>query len=162
MTVAPALVVGKLSLEMETTEAKVESCWAMLSTVECSGSMKPIRMFGAVFAIFVFPMGYVPISMELVYIYIYLLIDLIRTYIKINDSCRSNRLSPSIWVFPKMGGFSPQIIHLNEFSIIFTIHFGGKPPIVGNTHLYSMSWQIIRLQTKDHQVESPFRSMSIW
>ena len=40
----------------------------------------------------------------------------------------------------KNSGFSPQIIHFNEFSIIFTIHFGGKPPIVGNTHLYSMSW----------------------
>ena len=31
----------------------------------------------------------------------------------------------NIWVFPKMVGFSPQIIHLFiGISIIFTIHFG--------------------------------------
>ena len=35
----------------------------------------------------------------------------------------------------KNSGFSPQIIHgLIGFSIIFTIHFGGKNPIFGNNH----------------------------
>ena len=34
-------------------------------------------------------------------------------------------------------GFSPQIIHLLiGFSMIFTIHFGGFPPIFGNTNIY--------------------------
>ena len=43
--------------------------------------------------------------------------------------------------FAQMGvslnsGFSPQIIHLFiGFSIIFTIHFGGKPTILGNTQI---------------------------
>ena len=33
-------------------------------------------------------------------------------------------------------GFSPQIIHQKiGFSIIVTIHFGGFPPIFGNTQL---------------------------
>ena len=39
------------------------------------------------------------------------------------------------------GGFSPQnqIIHFNRvFSMIFTIHFGGNTPILGNTHMYLM------------------------
>ena len=35
----------------------------------------------------------------------------------------------------KNSGFSPQIIHgLIGFSIVFTIHFGGKNPIFGNNH----------------------------
>ena len=39
-------------------------------------------------------------------------------------------------VNPKIGGFSPQIIHWKiGFSIIFTIHFGGFPTIWGNTHI---------------------------
>ena len=34
-------------------------------------------------------------------------------------------------------GFSPPIIHgLIGFSIIFTIHFGGFPPIFGNNHIF--------------------------
>ena len=40
------------------------------------------------------------------------------------------------------GGFSPQIIHgLIGFSIILTIHFGGFPPIFGNTHISIQSWK---------------------
>ena len=40
-----------------------------------------------------------------------------------------------IWMFPKIVGFSPQIIHgLIGFSIIFTIHFGGFTPIFGVQH----------------------------
>ena len=36
---------------------------------------------------------------------------------------------------PKNNGKTPQIIHLFiGFSMIFTIHFGGFPPIFGNTH----------------------------
>ena len=35
-------------------------------------------------------------------------------------------LCGNIWMFPKIVGF-PQIIHFNQFSIIFTIHFGGPP-----------------------------------
>ena len=41
-------------------------------------------------------------------------------------------------VEPKIGGkFTPQIIHLfiGFGTIIFTIHFGGFPPIFGNTHM---------------------------
>ncbi len=35
-----------------------------------------------------------------------------------------------IWVFPKIGFFTPQIIHLFiGFSSIFTIHFGGFSPL---------------------------------
>ena len=41
----------------------------------------------------------------------------------------------------KNSGKTPQIIHLFiGFSIIFTIHFGGFPPIFGNTHISSFSW----------------------
>ena len=37
---------------------------------------------------------------------------------------------------PKIGVFTPQIIHLFiGFSIIFAIHFGGFPPIFGNIHI---------------------------
>ena len=39
--------------------------------------------------------------------------------------------------FQKIVGFLSQIIHLFiGFSMIFTIHFGGKPPIFRNTHIY--------------------------
>ena len=36
-------------------------------------------------------------------------------------------------VFPKMVGFPPKSSMLIGFSIIFTIHFGGFPPIFGST-----------------------------
>ena len=42
----------------------------------------------------------------------------------------------------KNRGFSPQIIPcLIGFSLIFTIHFGGFPPIFGNTHIWRKSLQ---------------------
>ena len=44
--------------------------------------------------------------------------------------------STTNWMFPKIVGKLPQIIHgLIGFSMIFTIHFGGFPPIFGNTHM---------------------------
>ena len=45
-----------------------------------------------------------------------------------------------IWVFPKIVGFPPKIIHgLIGFSIIFTIHFGGEtPPIFGSTPILEL------------------------
>ena len=42
---------------------------------------------------------------------------------------------PSIWMFPKIMGFPPKSSILIGFSMIFTIHFGGFPPILGNTHV---------------------------
>ena len=39
-----------------------------------------------------------------------------------------------IWVFPYMV-ITPKSSILIGFSIIFTIHFGVKPPIFGNTHM---------------------------
>ena len=40
------------------------------------------------------------------------------------------------WLFSKNSGFSPQIIHfIQGFSMIFTIHFGVFPLLLGNTHL---------------------------
>ena len=48
---------------------------------------------------------------------------------------RFNSLSPFFGSFQQYG--YPQIIHLFiGFSIIFTIHFGGFPPIFGNTHIW--------------------------
>ena len=44
-----------------------------------------------------------------------------------------------IWVFPKIMGI-PKSSILIGFSIIFTIHFGVKPPIFGNTHI-KRSWE---------------------
>ena len=46
-------------------------------------------------------------------------------------------LSINIGVEPKIVGKLPQIIHLFRGfgTIIFTIHFGGFPPIVGNIHI---------------------------
>ena len=40
----------------------------------------------------------------------------------------------SIWVFPKIV-VPPNHPIVIGFSIIFTIHFGGFPPIFGNIHL---------------------------
>ena len=52
--------------------------------------------------------------------------------------CHMNHLF--IWMFPKIAGFSPQILHgLIGFSMIFTIHYGGKLPIFGNTHMKSLA-----------------------
>ena len=52
--------------------------------------------------------------------------------------CHMNHLF--IWMFPKIVGFSPQILHgLIGFSMIFTIHYGGKLPIFGNTHMKSLA-----------------------
>ena len=53
--------------------------------------------------------------------------------------------------------FSPQIINFNwvfhykpsiliGFSIILTIHFGGKPPIFGNTHIEVTMWCFTRFK----------------
>ena len=39
------------------------------------------------------------------------------------------------WVFPKIGAFPPKSSILIGFSIVFTIHFGGFPPIFGNTRM---------------------------
>ena len=39
-----------------------------------------------------------------------------------------------IWMFPKIG-VPPNHPLKNRFSIIFTIHFGGFPPIFGNTYM---------------------------
>ena len=39
------------------------------------------------------------------------------------------------WVFPKIVGVPPKSSMFIGFSIIFTIHFGGIPPIFGNTQL---------------------------
>ena len=48
----------------------------------------------------------------------------------------------SIWVFPKIE-FLPQIIHLFiGFSIIFTIHFGGKIPLFLGWHPYQFTMTI--------------------
>ena len=42
----------------------------------------------------------------------------------------------SIWVFPKIGVYTPKSSHSNRGkSLIFTIHFGGNTPIFGNTHI---------------------------
>ena len=41
-----------------------------------------------------------------------------------------------IWMFPEIVGFLPNHPILIRFSIIFTIHFGGFPPIFGFTHPY--------------------------
>ena len=53
----------------------------------------------------------------------------------------------STWVFPKIVGFPPKSSILIGFSIIFTIHFGGPTPILGNPHIYfkpkTMSKQLI-------------------
>ena len=35
------------------------------------------------------------------------------------------------WMFPKIGGFPPKSSILIGLSLIFTIHFGGKSPVVG-------------------------------
>ena len=52
----------------------------------------------------------------------------------------------------------PQIIHFNgAFSIIFTIHFGGKtPPIFGNTQL-KQPWKVHSFFSKDQ--ESPYLNL---
>ena len=47
-----------------------------------------------------------------------------------------------IWVFPKMVGFPPKSSNLIGFSIIFTIHFGGFPPIFGSTPISIPSRQL--------------------
>ena len=55
-------------------------------------------------------------------------------------------------------GFSPQIIHeLRGFSIIFTIHFGGKTLFLGNTHMmYVVSHKQHASRTFKHRcLESP-------
>ena len=42
-----------------------------------------------------------------------------------------------IWLFPKIGGKPLKSSILIRFgTMIFTIHFGGFPPIFGNTHIY--------------------------
>ena len=59
-------------------------------------------------------------------------------------------------VEPKKRGKTHQIIHLFiGFLIIFTIHFGGFPPIFGNTHMLHGTGKSIYLQfTKENN--SPF------
>ena len=50
---------------------------------------------------------------------------------------------------PKNRGKTPQIIHLFiGFSIIFTIHFGGFPPIFGNTNFPGNSHSYLHVTTK--------------
>ena len=41
-----------------------------------------------------------------------------------------------IWMFPKMVGFSPQIIHFNRVFPLFSPSSLGVFPIFGNTHIY--------------------------
>ena len=51
----------------------------------------------------------------------------------------------SIWMFPKIVGFPPKSSHLYiGFSMIFTIHFGGKHPLFLVQHPYAQksSWDI--------------------
>ena len=45
----------------------------------------------------------------------------------------NNKVQLDIWVFPKIGVGPPNHPTLIGFSIIFTIHFGGFPPIFGLT-----------------------------
>ena len=45
-----------------------------------------------------------------------------------------------VWVFPKIMGKPPKSSILIEFSIIFTIHFGGKLPLFLVQHPYGFSW----------------------
>ena len=65
----------------------------------------------------------------------------------------------TIWMFPKIVGFSPQIIHgLIGISIIFTIHFGVHPyfwkhPILRNA-VAKIEWQSLELCSEDSK-ESP-------
>ncbi len=50
-------------------------------------------------------------------------------WVPVNSLCTSDRSSQTCGCFQKIGGLYLQIIHLFiGFSIIFTIHFGGKPP----------------------------------
>ena len=46
------------------------------------------------------------------------------------------------WMFPKIVGFPPKSSILIGCSIIFTIHFGGFTPILGNTQL--LHWRHVR------------------
>ena len=51
-------------------------------------------------------------------------------------------------VEPKIGVFTPQIIHLFiGFSIIFTIHFGGFTPIFGNIHIFFLRMSLVDRST---------------
>ena len=54
--------------------------------------------------------------------------------IPIETSWQSKEIFDAIRVFPKIVGFPPKSSILIGFSIIFTIHCGGFPPIFGNTH----------------------------
>ena len=54
-----------------------------------------------------------------------------------------------IWVFPKIVGFPPKSSILIGFSIIFTIHFGGKSPIFGNTHMKTRRNRIVPFFSSD-------------
>ena len=80
-------------------------------------------------------------------------------------SCRSKiakrkYISWNIWVFPKMMGKHPKSSILIGFSIIFTIHFGGFPPIFGNIPyitksisadlLRSWTYRLIRIRFVNH------------
>ena len=62
------------------------------------------------------------------------------------DGCirQTHRL---IWMFPKMVGFPPKSTIVRGFSIIFTIHFGGFPPIFGKHPYgkYPIIYQVLHL-----------------
>ena len=62
---------------------------------------------------------------------------------------------------------TPKSSILIRFSIIFTIHFGGFPPIFGNTHMVNLNkWSSIKKvahQTKKSNPQNPFCSVEfIW
>ena len=55
--------------------------------------------------------------------------------------CWANRFSGRTWVFPKIGVFTPQIIHfLIGFSIL-NHPFWGKTRIFGNIHIFLEHWK---------------------
>ena len=57
-----------------------------------------------------------------------------------------SKLGGPIWVFPKMVGFPPQIIHFNRVFHDFHHPFWGPTPIFGNTRLTgSYDWSLATL-----------------
>ena len=74
-------------------------------------------------------------------------------------------MSSSTYGCFQKSGWAPQLIHFNRVgSIIFTIHFGGFPPIFGNTHFSILPLGEVKLESRDpvRETQRIFLLPGIW
>ena len=79
-----------------------------------------------------------------------------------NFPIKTHSVIPLYGCFPKMVGFPPKSSILIGFSIVFTIHFGGKPPIVGNTQTLHQPKNHGALEDSKQVVQGVVRCDGLW